>query len=411
MMKSWSFFIFAALAIGLAAPPVGAVDWETPQRLTTNVAYSGYPAIALSGSSTVVVAWHDKSHGEHEIYAVRSVNRGDDWLAPQRLTDSASDSRFPQLAATSTGEVHLVFQDNRRDVRGQQYDVFYLRSDNNGGTWEDVRRIVSNGGRSIRPVIETSGSNVFLAWSDITGGMFDVYFRRSLNRGADWEEPVQMTSKPDSLDPDTGLPQQPPSLMPRLAVDGNRLALAWHDGRHDREILRRPYPDNYEIYLQTSTNNGAAWQTAQRLTNEAQESTNADVAWTASGPITAWSDGRTGNRDIYLKADQQATIAVSPGPHPSMHPRLVANGDRLGLFWHDNRDDVEASWQVYFAESLDGGQTWSPAQQLTNAPRFAGFCDVASDGQSYYLVYMNDRFADPNLRGENNFEIMFMRGQ
>lgn len=407
--------VSVVLALCFAVSVQGAT-FDPPQRLSDDGAYSGYPAITYAGSDTLVVAWHDRRHLDNEIYVTRSTDRGATWSTPERMTNTRGDSRFPEVASNGNGVVHLVWQDNRADVTAQQYDIYYRRSTDGGATWEDEVRLVRNPGRSLRPCIAASGSTVLLAWHDITNGMFDIYLRRSTDGGATWADAEQLTSKPDSLDPDTSLPQQPPSILPRLAIDGRNVALTWYDCRHDREPLRRPYPDNWEIYLQISRDTGATWEPAVRLTDEAQESTHPTAAWPFGGslPVVAWSDG-AGNsqRDIFVKTGDATATRQSVGAAPklSMQPRLVRKGTTLGLFWHDNRDDANVSWQVFFSESTDAGQTWSPAQALTDTPRFAGFADVATDGQRYYLVYQDDRYDEPSERGDDNFEILFQRGQ
>jgi hypothetical protein len=410
---AWYVVVWSVFLVLLGSPGAGAVTWETPVRLSNDSAFSGYPDIAVQGSKAVVV-WHDSRHVWPEIYAATSADGGTTWSVPQRVTTSKADTRFPQVAFGTSNVAHLVYQDNRADLVAQNYDIYYQRSPDGGVTWEPERALLTNPGRSIRPSIDADGNTVHVAWSDISGGMFDIYYLRSTDGGRTWASAVQLTSKPPSNDPDTNLPQQPPSLQPRVAALGAHVAITWYDCRHDREPLREPFPDNWEIYTIQSFDAGASWGPELRLTNLAGESTNPDTAWLAPyEQVVVWSDEHGNDkRDIFALSAasgvDEGPIDAAPGL--SLNPRVVTRGNRLGVFWFDNRLD-DAGWQIFFKESTDRGNTWPAAEQLTSNTTFAGNCAAASDGTHYFLVYQDNRHSPPDNDRLNNFEIFFMKGQ
>jgi hypothetical protein len=363
---------------------------------------------------TILVVWHDDRHGENEIYFKRSTNGGTTWESEVRLTTTSSDSSFPQIAVTGGGEVHVVFQDNRAHLIAQRFNIYYLRSPDLGVTWEEEVPIRENAGRSLRPSIAARNDVVHVSWHDISAGMFDIYYSRSTDAGVTWEAPPrQLTSKPASLDPDTSLPQHPPSLRPRIALAGERVLLTWYDCCHDREPLRRLYPDRWEIYVQESRNQGETFRNAVRLTDSPAESTFPDAVWLSNTEfLVAWSDMHQSQRtDIFTnRGETRNRVRVSETPLLSSGPKLARAQNTVGLVWYECQDDANFSFQVHFASSTDGGSTWTEPEILTDAPRFAGFPSMTADSSNFYLVYMDDRHAPGYDVRVNTHEIYFMRG-
>lgn len=404
--------VCAALS-GLAPAPAAAVTWSEPVRISNDEGFSGYPAIVVY-AQTIIVVWHDDRFVENEIFMNRSLDGGRTWEGERRLTTSASDSSFPKIAVTRNGELHLVFQDNRANVRGQQFDVYYMRSTDFGQTWSAERPLLVNAGRSLRPTVAALNDLVHVAWHDISGGVFDLMYIKSQDAGLTWSTPTQLTAKEPSTEPDTNMPNHPPSLLPRFDLFEDRVGLVWYDCRHDREPLRRPYSDNWEVYFQESRNSGETWRSPVRITDKNGMSTHPDVVWlNRTDYLVAWvEEAGTDRGDIFVKGrlEPATPLAVGAAPRASASPSLVKRGSNLGLIWHDNRDLENVTWQLYFAESSDGGLTWSSAEKLTDATRFAGFAEMDSDGNNYFVVYQDDRHSPANDIRVNNFEIYFQRG-
>ena len=98
-------------------------------RITNNNSYSGYPAIAVSGS-VIHLAWYDSRDGNEEIYYKRSSDGGSSWSADTRMTTADSSSAFPSLVVSGS-VVHLVWRDSRVPVN----EIYYRRSTDGGITW------------------------------------------------------------------------------------------------------------------------------------------------------------------------------------------------------------------------------------------------------------------------------------
>jgi len=67
------------------------------------------------------------------------------------------------------------------------------------------------------PRVATVGTNVYIAWADLTPLGFDVFLRRSMDGGATFDPPINISHNLGS------------AYEVALAADGNRIVLAWTD--------------------------------------------------------------------------------------------------------------------------------------------------------------------------------------
>lgn len=112
---------------------------------------------------------------------------------------------------------------------------------------------------------------------DLATHEWEVYYRRSLDGGASWEEPQRLTFAPRS------------SHRPSLAVDGRRVHVAWFDER-DGDV---------EVYVKRSDDGGTTWGEDVRLTTARGTSQLPSIAAAGGVVHVVWTDDRTGNEEIY----------------------------------------------------------------------------------------------------------------
>jgi len=103
----------------------------------------------------------------------------------------------------------------------------------------------------------------------------------------------------------------------------------------------------------------------------------------------------------------------APGSSLQWMPSIAVDvKGRVGVMWHDTRawqppEFFRSPYDVYFAYSLDGGQTWSTNHRVTEQdsdPRSPGNPDIrigeynamAASGESFYLIWQDLRRWNPN---------------
>ena len=82
-----------------------------------------------------------------DLFFTRSTDRGQTWVPPRRIPtggDGRGDSFFPWIEVDSTGRLHMLFYDTRRDPRtdgaaSAAVDVFYAWSEDRGESWTEIR--------------------------------------------------------------------------------------------------------------------------------------------------------------------------------------------------------------------------------------------------------------------------------
>jgi len=127
----------------------------------------------------------------------RSTDFGVSWLHPFKLTSAGG--AFRVSVAMSLPYVHVVWS----DFRDGRWAIYYRRSTDGGATWEAEQELMPPGlEETNRPQIAVLGKTVHVVWMDNRDGngqcyiiphCTEVYYRRSTDAGATWEQPRRMT--------------------------------------------------------------------------------------------------------------------------------------------------------------------------------------------------------------------------
>ncbi len=124
--QGWDLLAFRAGRNGLTDKP-----WLLTQDAATDIR----PALAVSGSRSVVV-WESNRDGKRQIYAA-ALESGK-VVAPQHLSDGSDSSYFPTITGDGTGQLWAAWE---QFIAGQ-YDIALAHF--NGATWEPPRRLTQN---------------------------------------------------------------------------------------------------------------------------------------------------------------------------------------------------------------------------------------------------------------------------
>jgi len=316
----------------------GGVSWSSDTRLTSNDSVSGHPALAISGSNVYVV-WRDNRDGNTEIYYKHSTDGGLGWGADVRLTNDDGNSFRPSISVSGS-DVHVVWQDNRDG----NDEIYYKNSTDGGLNWGNDYNISNDAARSQIASISASGSNVHVVWEDRRdgGAGSEIYYKRSTDGGQSWGTDMRLTNNTyisnvpasaisgsnvyvvwcDSRDldweiyckrsqdkgltwgPDTRLTNASGySNMPTLAVSGKGVHIAWQDNRNANE----------EIFYKYSNDGGLSWSDDTLLVNNSSTmSIYPSIALSGSMVHVIWSDKRDGpNGEIYYKRNPTGSDKTS----------------------------------------------------------------------------------------------------
>ncbi len=166
---------------GAAWVPLG--DSVTGGGISQTPGQSQYATLVIGAGDTPLVAWYDSSLIQREIYGV--TWNGSAWVAAGAgsnsgggISDTAGDSREPNLALGPSGTPYVVWQES---VDNYEIYVRQLR----GGVWAEVGAgsasaggISNTNGQSDYPVIAAApDGRLFVAWEDESGGDAEIYVK------------------------------------------------------------------------------------------------------------------------------------------------------------------------------------------------------------------------------------------
>jgi len=102
------------------------------------------------------------------------------WSPTRRLTYSSGNSSSPTIATDTENNIHVVWEDNSPD----NWEIFYKKSTDRGGTWLPARRLTYSSGNSSSSAIATdTGNNIHIVWCKISNplGQYFNYSNIHLN--------------------------------------------------------------------------------------------------------------------------------------------------------------------------------------------------------------------------------------
>jgi Mg-chelatase subunit ChlD len=173
--------------------------WGISQQLTTVISEKKTPNIIVDSSDTLQVAWADSRDTTgptyFEIYYKKKPAAGS-WTADTRLSFAlSSDSLKPYLCSDSTGNLHLVWEDDRDG----NVEIYYLQWSSSSSSWDSEVRLTSESSPSKNPrVAVDSSGQLHVIWQDgrYLGGtgwnQFSLYYKK---KTAFWGDDVRISRK------------------------------------------------------------------------------------------------------------------------------------------------------------------------------------------------------------------------
>jgi len=300
------------------------LKWGEDIRLTNNSAVSQDPTIFVSGS-TLFIFWSDNRIGNYAIFYKYSSDEGITWSDDFRITHTLVDSFFSS-ASQSGSDILLVWEYHREG----NSEIFYNLSTDKGMTWSEDFRLTNDSFDSEVPSISLSGQNVLVVWQDNRDGNYEIYYKRSSNKGISWDSEARLTN--NTAD----------SRFPSIAIEGQNIHVVWSDNRDG----------NWKIYYNSSSDGGETWQTDSKITNLP------DAAWYPAISISGktlhvvWYDHlnkllyiRSTNKGISWETETQLTSGISGDPS------ILVLGNVVNVIWSDERD---GNSEIYYKRNPTG---------------------------------------------------------
>lgn len=297
-------------------------------NLSKNSGYSQVPQIAVSGNNVYVV-WYDAMLGNYEVLLARSTDGGGSFDSPVNVNNNGGTRAHAQIALSGKN-VYVVWLENVGDSTRQVDNVFFARSTDDGTTFSQPVNISNNKGVGLVPKLAVSGHNVYVVWFEGDTGYhldFDVYFARSTNDGASFDNPVDLSNN-------VGI-----SSNPSIAVSDSNVYVGWQDNTLGNE----------KVLFRASLDSGATWDPVINLSNNDEQSVAPGIALSGDNVYVAWMDNGVGNGDVLFTVGSTNRQSVPQIPI-SLAPITITSVSNSKPRW--GLDEVSISGTAK-ASSLD----------------------------------------------------------
>jgi hypothetical protein len=387
-----------------AVPVANATTFGSATRISTNTGSSRLPSVAFNPYAAyrnyVYVAWQDDtpvtgSGSAPEIWLRISPNAGLSFGSAIRISTNTYDSVSPSVAA-SGDYIYVVWEDYTPVPGSGSAPEIWLRvSSNNGASFGSATRITTNTGYSRNPSVVATGTYVYIAWEDATlvtggGGSYEIWMRVSSNNGASFGPAIRITTN-------TG-----DSRYASIAASGSYVYVAWED--------TTPVTGSgigTEIWMRVSANNGATFGSAIRITTNTADSRNPSVGAVGGYVYVAWDDGTwvsgSGSApEIWLRVSSNngasfaSAMRMSTNTYLSQHASVGASAAYVYVAWDDDTMVAGSGAQpeVWLRVSSNNGASFgSPIRITTNTGRSeypSVAAPVVSIGNVVYVAWADD---------------------
>ncbi len=385
-----------------ATPALGS----SPDNLSANRSRPAItPNMAVDGSDVYAVwsQFPDAATGL-EVFVRQSTDSGKNFSPRFNLSDRFGDSSHPRVAAAGQA-VYVVWQEDA-DTPGV-HDIFFRRSVNRGVTWDSPMNLSDFGGiftnDSRAPTIAAIGSEVYVAWEDETtkDGSPQIFFRRSLDQGVTWDDPLQVTCE------FTGKRFQ--AFAPGLAVAGSNVYLIWKQFAGGRLEIHLIFTTEEKGHHVCGATVGAGFVNLTDgldpvLVDDPLSARVAEPQVAAAGSMVyvIWRQedeilfrrsrivGEPKEEDtIWDPPIKMPAANLSMNPKVSRAPTIATAGSEVYVAWQ-NETNLGPP-EILFRRSKDMGASFSsPASNLSDNGGFSENPWLAAAGSSVYLAWEDD---------------------
>ncbi len=341
-----------------------AIDVSSPSSNST------LPQLIVSGNN-VYVGWVDNAAGKFGVMFAKSNDGGSSFGKEINLGNIDSGAPDNLKIAESQGKIYALWQ----SFLANKSSVAFAKSNDNGTTFISPIEINNNSKDSSFPQLAVSDNHVYAVWLERTlDDVTNVVFTKSDDGGTTFSAPIAITNHVSGN-----------SGIPKIVAYGNNVYLMWEDNR----------AKNYDVFLSSSNDSGNTFSSIPtNISNNVGDSGAPQMIVDGNTIYAVWMDDTPGNFDILFSksTDGGATFAkpinVSGNLQDSGYPQFTVVGNNIYVAWTNVITDT--NYDILFAKSSDGGQTFGTPINVSNTPGGSGWPQISVDSGNVYISWVDN---------------------
>lgn len=173
--------------------PDGGTSWSTADDLSSYSGESLEPAIAVDSDDAIIIAWPLKDYdSNYQVYFLRSTNGGASWIDRQNIfkgNEGAVEVCSPDITSDENNGIYVSWSYR---TGGDVQKSCLNRSIDGGATWKTTD--IDLGKRSCSNIAAAPNGDIYsVLASPRAGGIRDIVFRKSTDRGLGWSVDTTIT--------------------------------------------------------------------------------------------------------------------------------------------------------------------------------------------------------------------------
>jgi hypothetical protein len=250
-------------------------------NLTNNNEDSIYGQIAAF-ENNVYVVWQESvtetlPKHNYDIYFIKSEDNGATFSKVINLSNNIEYSERPQIAVSKDG-IFIVWADKVKDNNNKQ--IMFTKSQDNGGTFSKVINLSNNSKNSDNPEISSFNENAYVIWqeSDPNGtnsnnNNKNIVFKRSQDKGNTFNNSIDLIKNTQDA-------------FPKINSYGNNVYVVWNNENKN----------NSGLFLLKSSDKGSKFEKILKLSDQSN-SGESQIAVDKNEILIVWGGFLSKNND------------------------------------------------------------------------------------------------------------------
>ena len=285
--------------------------------------------------------------------------------------------------AAYENSIHVVWVNNYWNTS----EICYIKSEDCGETWNDVKKLTKNDHIVENQAIGVYKKNVHAIWKDYRSGIPEIYYRKSVDMGENWQPEQQLTFNHSRIHDIYDL---------KTCVYEDNIHIVWKDYRHG----------GAEIYYKNSINNGETWERNHRLTYDYSPSYEPSITVVERQIFLVWENWDKTSEIAFMMSQDAGktwsnTIPITTNGE-SEKPWITTFNNTIHIVWKNNRD---GRWNIHYIQSMDEGKSLTKSQKLTSNKFEVLSPQIIDTYNSLFIIWQEkreDNYIVKCKKSENN---------